>query len=135
MIFAGWSLVARVAAPLIVLGVLAAGVWAYGHRQYRAGLDAGKAEVKQEWAAAIDEANMRAAQAGHRYEEWKLLQRPKVITRTVEVERAIEADPSWAAARLPDGVRQSIEAAAADILAGEPGRAVPAVRAAEGGDE
>lgn len=48
MIFAGWSLAARIGAPLIVLGVLAAGVWAYGHRQHRAG----KAEVRAEWDAA-----------------------------------------------------------------------------------
>jgi hypothetical protein len=82
----------------------------------------GAAHVRAQWEqqrqadlAAINEANMRAAQAGHRYEEWKAAQRPRIITRTVEVERVLQADPVWSSAPLPDGVRQQLEAAAAEF--------------------
>jgi len=82
----------------------------------------GASHVRAQWelqrqadVAAINEANMRAAQAGHRYEEWKAAQRPRIITRTVEVERVLETDRVWSAAPLPDGVRQQLEAATAEF--------------------
>jgi hypothetical protein len=53
-----WSL--RIAAPLLVLGLLAAGVWGYGVRERRAG----RAEVRAEWAAA----NERAAEQAREVE-------------------------------------------------------------------
>jgi len=45
--------------------------------------------VREDWRSAIDEANMRAAQAGHRYGEWKVRQAPSIVTITNEVSRAL----------------------------------------------
>ena len=125
-----WSIAARILAPLVLLALAAAAVWGYGARQYRAGVEAGRADVREEWRDEIDEANMRAAQAGHRYEEWKMRQAPRVVTITKEVSRALDAAPDWRDARLPDGVRDALERAAAQLAAGEPDPAVPEVPAA-----
>ena len=53
-----WSL--RIAAPLLVLGLLAAGVWGYGVRERRAG----RAEIRAEWSAAKE--RQRAVDAAER---------------------------------------------------------------------
>jgi hypothetical protein len=100
-------------------------VWGYGVRHYRAGVESGRADVREEWCGAIDEATMRAAQAGHLYEEWKTRQAPRVVTITREVSRALEAAHDWRDARLPAGVRDAIERAAAQLAAGELDGAVP----------
>lgn len=48
MIFAGWSIAARILAPLAVLAAIAAGLWVIHHRGYVKGADA----VRAEWADA-----------------------------------------------------------------------------------
>ena len=131
----GWSIAARILAPLMLLALAAAAVWGYGARQYRAGVEAGRADVREEWRDEIDGANMRAAQAGHRYEEWKMRQAPRVVTITKEVSRALDAAPDWRDARLPDGVRDALERAAADLAAGEPDAALRSLPAAAAGDQ
>lgn len=116
--FPGWTLLARFAVPLIVVGVVAGGIWGYGHSHYKAGERAvEKAWEKErgEQAAKIEEANMRANQAAFRYEEWKMRQKPRIVTRTVEVERVLQNEPVWSTAAVPDSVRKSIEAATADF--------------------
>jgi hypothetical protein len=127
-----WSIAARILVPLLLLALVAAAVWGYGVRERRVGREEGRSEAREEWRSAIDEANMRAAQAGHRYEEWKMRQAPRLVTITKEVSRALEAAPDWRDARLPDGVRDALERAAADLAAGEPDAALRSVPAAPG---
>lgn len=114
-----------------VLSLLPAWVWALllaglvatvGATGYMKGDANGAARVQGRWdkqrdadAQAVNEANMRAAQAGHRYEEFKARQQPRIVTRTVEVERVLETDRVWSDAHVPDGVRKQLEAATADF--------------------
>ena len=126
MIFAGWSLAARILAPLIVLAAIGAAVWSYGSSRYTAGREAERAEQRD----AVDDANMRAAQAGHRYEEWKLRQSARVIVRIKEVDRALDAAPDWRDAAVPDSVRDAVETDPEPDPGGADS-AVPAVRAPE----
>lgn len=76
---------------------------------------------------AVNEAQMRANQAAHRYEEWKMRQRPKIIRIAKEVENAIQANPNWATQPLPDSVRDAIQAAGTDNTTTKPDSALPAV--------
>jgi hypothetical protein len=124
-----WSIWARVAGPLVVLGLAGAAYWSHGVRERRAGLEEGRAEILSRWTADVNEANRRAALAGDRYTLWQAAQRHKLITRTVEVSRALDADP-WAALPVPGRVRDAIERAAADTGAGESHPGLPAVPAA-----
>jgi hypothetical protein len=120
---AGWAIAAKVVAPAIVIGVALAAYWAHGVRERRAGVEEGRAEVLARWTADVNESNRRAALAGDRYTRWQARQAPKIITRAVEVNRALDANDearSWAAGVLPAGVRDAIERAAADSGAGEP---------------
>ena len=83
------------------------------------------AGLREAQRAAVDEANMRAAQAGHRYEEWKALQEPKVVVLERKVERVLEKHPEWAGARVPDGVRELVDNLPAELGAGKPAAALP----------
>lgn len=114
-----------------VLSLMPAWAWALalacilataGATGYLKGDANGAARVQARWDAqrdadvqAVNEASMRAAQAAHRYQEWRLLQLPKIVTRTVEVDRVIQADPVWSGAAVPERVRQQLEAAAAEF--------------------
>jgi hypothetical protein len=130
---ATWSLAARVLGPAIIVALAVAAYWSHGVRERRAGREDGRAEVLARWTADVNESNRRAALAGDRYTRWQTRQAPKVITRTVEVSRALESDP-WSAQRIPDGLRDTIERAAADTGAGEPDHAVPSVPATDFAD-
>ena len=44
------SIAARILVPLLLLALSAAAVWGYGVRQYRAGVEAGRADVREEGA-------------------------------------------------------------------------------------
>lgn len=116
MIPATWSLAARVAAPLLVLAVAGALIWGYGRRQNLAGLDAGRAEVREQMREQIDAANLRAQQAEASLVAESTKAKTRAATRDKELTHALPAD--WRAVPLPDGVRSTTEAAAADALAG-----------------
>jgi hypothetical protein len=125
----------RYIAVVLVLAAVIGFVYAKGHK---AGLAAGRAELeafRQEVGARILEANQRAEQAAADFEEWKRKQRPKVITVVKEVDRVIEANPEWSRTALPDGVRDALTAAAAELGAGEPAGALPAVSGLDLADE
>lgn len=54
---AGWSLAAKLAAPLLVVGAAAALIWGYGHRQYLRG----EADVRAEISAQVQAAERENA--------------------------------------------------------------------------
>lgn len=63
---------------------------------------------------AVETANQQAQDAAGKYEAWKAAQRPKTITITREVARAVQADTDCSAKPLPDGLRAALAQAAAD---------------------
>lgn len=85
------------------------------------------AEIRQAHQSAIDESQMRANQAAHRYEEWKAAQRPRIVTVIKEVDRALQTNAAWAAEPLPVSVRDAIEAARALDSTAKPEPTVPAL--------
>lgn len=123
MIFAGLAL-SKVILPLVIVGAVVGGVWSYGQSRYAAGQLSEQAKHRD----AVDEANMRANQAGHRYEEWKLRQKARVVIRIKEVERALETAPDWRDTAVPDSVRRPLETDAAPNPT-VPDGSVPAVSA------
>lgn len=142
-----WSLGARIAAPLIVLGLLAAAVWGYGVRERRAGLEEGRAEgraeVRAEWAdvkdrqrqvdAAARREDVRAAgEAAAAFEAW----RADSQRRQAEDARALR-DALQRPVSCPPGAVVGdvlVPAAALDRLraAGDPGRAAGPAAAGAG---
>lgn len=74
----------------------------------------------------LDAANQRAQNAADDYEVWASLQRPKTITVTREINRAIQADMDCSRKPLPDSLRDALTAAGSND--GQPiaNRAVPA---------
>jgi hypothetical protein len=93
-----WSLAARIAAPLLVLGLLAAAVWGYGMRERRAGL----AEVRAEWVAAKE--RQRQVDAA---ETLRRIQEQQEVTRAAQDQtRRARADAA-AAGRAADRLRDA----------------------------
>ena len=70
-------------------------------------------------------AQARATAAAQRYEEWKAAQRPKIITITKEVDRALQTDSRWAAEPLPVSVRDALNTTRSLDSTTEPEPAVP----------
>lgn len=101
MILAGWSIAARIAAPLIVLCVLAAGVWGYGHRQYRAG----QADVRAEWNAAKE--RQRVADAMERVRRESAQQE---VAREAQEQLALARTDAAAATAAADRLRSEFAA-------------------------
>lgn len=119
----------RLLACMALIGLAAFFVFSKG---YKAGLATGRAELtafQVEVGGRILEANRAAEAAAADFEAWKRTHRPKVITVTREVDRVLEAHPDWSRVRLPDGVRDALAAAAAELDSGQPDGAVPAVPA------
>jgi hypothetical protein len=120
-----WARIAMIA--VATSGFVAAGVQTLRLASSRASHIRDVSAIQQAQQNAINEAQMRANQAAHRYEEWKMLQRPKIIRITKEVDNAIQANPNWSTQPLPDSVRDAIQAAGTDDATTKPEPAMPAV--------
>lgn len=121
------TLIAAAVAALVA----AAGAYKLTSMSYEANI----AKAAQEAQARVDASNRTALNAAASYEGWKATQKPKVITITREVERAVQESHDWSVEPVPASVQHAIAAAAANASASEPDAAVPAVPAASDPDE
>lgn len=98
---------------------------------YEHEIDTAKSKAQK----AVDDANQKAINAADDYEVWASLQRPRTITITREVEREVKADSDCSARALPDGLRDTLTAAAAaDTDQPRADGAVPPAPGASAGD-
>jgi hypothetical protein len=104
----GWTMAARVAAPLLLLAAAAASVWAYGHGRYKAGELAGERTVKARYTQQRTEAER---------EDRRIEQRRGAMSQEVQdgyAKKATRARADAVAARTElDGLRSDLAARAA----------------------
>lgn len=93
------------AIALAVAGAL--GGWA-GHELTAAHYEKQIAASDEKNRKDLVDANLRAENAASDYEVWKSIQKPKTITVTREIERAIKADSDCSAKPLPLSLRNAL---------------------------
>lgn len=122
---------------LAVAGAILGGTFAMGHKAGRSGAEAELANQRQQWALNIIAANERADRAALDYEQWKLKQKPRVVTIVKEVERVLTAPEAvdWSNTRVPDVVQHALATAAAELDTSSTNRVVPDPAKPEAGDQ
>lgn len=101
-------------------GVLSLALAVGGTFCYKAGANAVRAEWREDrdrMRAQIDAANLTAHQLAEELSKRQAARVVRTIARKEEVAHALDAD-SWSAGVIPDGLRHTIETAAADTAAG-----------------
>lgn len=106
--FIGWSLAARIGAPLLIVAALALLVWGYGKRERLAGRDEGRTEVLARWQAATDK--QREVDQAERDRRERGIQEAVDAARTqAEKDRAAAAAAGAAADRLRDAYAAALK--------------------------
>lgn len=123
-----------IAEAIFALAMLGAAGYA-GHKLTADHYEGVIAKHQVEEDKALADANQKAANAAVDWQAWAEVQPAKIVFRDRKVADAFKADPVWAAASLPSGVRDQLTAAAAGADPGQPDSAVPAAAAASAGDE
>lgn len=95
-----------IAAVALAVSAIAGGFASYKatslHYEHKIDLAAKQAQVD------IDAANQKAQNAADDWEVWQSIQKPKTITITREVSRAVQNDPDCSKRALPVGMRDAL---------------------------
>lgn len=93
------------------------------------------ADARIERQAEIDKANLKADSEAQIWQTWAEAQPAKIIYRDRKIRDAFKANPVWASASIPSGVRDQLAAADAVEDPGSAPGAVPAAASAPAADQ